>query len=201
MYDLVQRKVITQIPLDSVVSDICFSPDERVFAVASYDATARVYRTSGGQPITSLQHIRAVQSVTFSADGKLLATKIFGRRDAREARLLQRIWWGELNDALLAAATLGDEDDALRVWSTDSWKEVARLAHDSDVTQFAFSPDSRYVATGNQEGARVFYLRPDDLIEASSKRLTQNLSEKQWKDYLAPYPYKRTFPELPVPQK
>ena len=201
VYDLVQRKVITRIDLAAVANDICFSPDERIFAVASYDATARVYRTNGGQPVTSLQHIRAVQSIAFSANGKLLATKIFGRRDPRETRLLQMIWWGPPNDALLTAATLGDEDDALRIWSTDSWKEVARLAHDSDVTQFAFSPDSRYVATGNQEGARVFYLSPDDLIEASSKRLTQNLSEKQWKDYLAPYPYKRTFPELPVPQK
>ena len=201
VYDLRYRKVVATVVLDGQALDICFSPDERIFAVASADATARLYRANGGQEVTRLQHIRAVLSVAFSPDGRFLATKVLSRRNSQEVGLMEMIWWGMRSDSVEAPASLSDEDNALRIWNTNTWKETARLAHDSEITRFSFSPDSRYVATGSEQGARVFYLWPDDLIQASSKRLIQNLSENQWQEYMSPYPYKRTFPKLPMPRK
>lgn len=200
VFDLKRSKELANTNLGSQGSDICFSPDEQKFAVAVKDGTARVYKTNGGVEVVRLSHIRPVMSINFSPDGSLLATRIAGRDRSQEVGLLDLIWWGKQTDSLVAPASLSDEDNALRVWNTKTWKEVARLAHDSEVTRFAFSADSRYVATGSEQGARVFYLWPEDLIEVSKKRLVENLSKDQWREYLSPNPYKRTFKDLPIPE-
>jgi WD40 repeat protein len=59
----------------ALIYDIAISPNGRILASASYDKTARLWNLENGQPIGSpLQHTNAVKCVSFSADGKLLAT-------------------------------------------------------------------------------------------------------------------------------
>jgi WD40 repeat protein len=57
------------------VSAIAISPNGQIFASASSDRTARLWSLDNGQPIGSpLKHENIVTCVSFSADGKLLAT-------------------------------------------------------------------------------------------------------------------------------
>ncbi|KAG1850035.1 hypothetical protein C8R48DRAFT_381493 [Suillus tomentosus] len=57
------------------VWDIAISPNDRILASASFDNTALLWNLDNGQPIgPPLQHAGPVESVSFSEDGKLLAT-------------------------------------------------------------------------------------------------------------------------------
>ncbi|KAG1895487.1 uncharacterized protein F5891DRAFT_669043 [Suillus fuscotomentosus] len=57
------------------VGSIAISPNGRILASASCDGTARLWSLNNNQPVGSpLQHPNWVTSVSFSADGKLLAT-------------------------------------------------------------------------------------------------------------------------------
>jgi WD40 repeat protein len=59
-----------------VVYDIVISPNDLILAsVGTSDMTARLWDLENGQPISSpLQHARPVRCLSFSADGKELAT-------------------------------------------------------------------------------------------------------------------------------
>jgi WD40 repeat protein len=60
---------------DSGIYAIAISPNGRILASVSLDNTARLWNLENSQPISSpLHHAQFVNCVSFSADGKLLAT-------------------------------------------------------------------------------------------------------------------------------
>ena len=70
-----QIHVFTGQPHTSFVRGIAISPNVPILASASLDYTARLWNLENGLPIGSpLQHPNCVESVSFSTDGKLLAT-------------------------------------------------------------------------------------------------------------------------------
>jgi WD40 repeat protein len=59
----------------SFINALAISPNGRVLASASYDKTVRLWNLEDGQPINlPLQHVKEVTCVSFSVDGKTLAT-------------------------------------------------------------------------------------------------------------------------------
>jgi WD40 repeat protein len=113
------------------VWDVAFSPDGKYLATACQDQKARVWNTTNGTTITLMAHKEIVQTVAFSPDGKYLATVTYPTR-----------FTGEMDTS---------EHSAL-LWEVISGREVARMTHNDDVENIAFSPDGKYLATASQDG-------------------------------------------------
>ena len=109
-----------------------------------------------------------VYAVTFSPDGTQVATGS-GNRSGGSARLYDAV----------------------------TGTEVSRLDHDGFVYAVAFSPDGTQVATGSSDrSARVWCVDDGQLIQQATKRLTRNLTEREWRRYFRDQPYHKTRPDL-----
>jgi WD40 repeat protein len=87
-----------------------------------------------------------------------------------------------------------------RIWEVETQREVARLRTDGDpAIDVVFSPDDRYLATAHVDDrtVRLWLWRPEDLIDAACRRLTRNLSEEEWRQYVGAEPYRKTCENLP----
>jgi len=78
-------------------------------------------------------------------------------------------------------------------------KTLSELAHDGDVWDLAFSPDSRWLITASADhAAHLWSLKPDDMVDEACARLTRNLKqEEEWNQYLRGRPFRKTCPSLP----
>jgi hypothetical protein len=61
----------------------------------------------------------------------------------------------------------------------------------------AFSPDGRHFASAGGSTVRVCPWQPDHLVAEACARVTRNLSQEEWTQYLGDEPYRQTCPDLP----
>ena len=109
------------------ISGAAFSPDGKLFTIASYMGYARVWeRGSWRRPMETLGgYLLAVNSVAFSGDGKRLATSVSE-----------------------PALKLGDTQ-GVKLWDTESWQEVLTLEFKgSETLSTTFSPDGNVIGIG-----------------------------------------------------
>jgi WD40 repeat protein/serine/threonine protein kinase len=122
--------------------DAAFSPDRRLFAVASHIGYARVWDTSTWKEPTTLRgYLVGLCSVTFSPDGRRLATG-------------------------------SDKQEALRLWDTESWQDVLTLEGDgASFGVTAFSPDGNTIGSMNYTGTLHLWRAPswDEIHAAEAK--------------------------------
>ena len=149
------------------VYSAAFSPDGRLLATASLDATARVWDPTTGYCLRTLTgHTSSVWAVAFSPDGRLLATA--------SPDQTARVWDPATGDCLhtltghtdsvtfvafspdgrLATAS---NDQTARVWDPATGDCLRTLTgHTSNVYGVAFSPDGRLATASNDQTARVW---------------------------------------------
>jgi WD40 repeat protein len=89
----------------------------------------------------------------------------------------------------------------VRVWRTDG-AEVARVEHLSRVSNVAFSPRGDLLSfarvTPNGDNAIHFLpWRAEQLVNETCQRLTRNLDEAEWREYVGAEKYRKTCPNLP----
>ncbi len=116
---------------------LAFSPDSKTLALGDMQGcvhlcdvvSGKVRRTLAGRPGEANENKKAVGSLAFSPNGKLLAAG-FGWAQ----------WWDS------------DYEQVARVWEVESGQELQALAHQNSVPALAFSPRGNLLATVGREG-------------------------------------------------
>ncbi len=141
-----------------------YSNDQRQVVTASRDRTARTWNAQTGEAGLTLAegHAYLASTAAFFPDGRRLLTAAVDNT--------ARIWDVGTGGQLLrldrsgrsAAATLshhakwiatGNDDKAAQVWDASTGQLLKKLvAHTSEVTAVAFSPDDTLLATGDAKG-------------------------------------------------
>jgi len=130
-------QVVARASHKASVTNVAFNRDGTLMAAASLDNGVSVTSLADGRDVGRFAHGDAVNQIAFSDDSRLMATG--------SGSVATRMSKGK------------PEDEAAYVWEVASGRRLARLAHSHVVEAVAFSPDSRKVVTGCQDGfARVW---------------------------------------------
>ena len=128
------------------VPSLAFSPDGRLFSAGASDPTLKVWDMAGEKPLLTIPHdVSANSSVAVSPNGRLIASA--GPAESGNAHAVQ-IW-----DAQTGAVL------------------KTRKGHLGYVWTVAFSPDSRYLASGSWDSTvRIWDLKAQDSAEPVTLR-------------------------------
>jgi WD40 repeat protein len=141
-------------------SRITFNPRGDLLAVGAADNTIRFWDPIRRREVGTLEgHTDVVRDLAFSPDGTWLASA----SESRDKRILiwdvaRKTWMhaleGHSNTVTCVAfspdgKTLasGSVDGSVRLWDTQTWREIATLAHGSRVYGVAFTPDGTRLAS------------------------------------------------------
>ncbi|MBE1706491.1 MULTISPECIES: winged helix-turn-helix domain-containing protein [Mesorhizobium] len=183
-----------------------FNPDGQLVATGSLDHTARIWSTTEGTSVRTLEgHTGAVTAVAFSPDSQSLLT---ASRDGTA-----RIWSvaggpervlrghsGALDSAEfspngLYVVTASSEDRTVRLWATQSGRQIAVLASQDEatvrpsLTRAAFSSDGTRVAIiSGEERVRIVrvFQTPNDLIDFARRTVPRELTPCERRSFFLP---------------
>ncbi len=130
------------------------------------DTTANVWEVSTGQNIATLKHPQQVCVVTFSPDGKTVATStdktviLWCTKTWQTLATLDTVRVESLSfshdGAYLAIGGTWPEQ-CIQIWNVETARRITEFSgHKSDVESVAFSPDNQLLASGGFDG--VIYL-------------------------------------------
>ncbi len=170
VWTLTNRLVTIALAHKDAVRHATFSPDDNSILTASADRTAQVWQASDGSPIGKpLAHSLPVFHACFSPDGRRIATGSGKRYQSGEFSLWDRdtasriaapvvlkapaTWTAFSPDGTRAASSCGEAYfDLLAsrpgvLVDTATGKMIRKLEHIDRITQVAFSPDGKRLAT------------------------------------------------------
>jgi WD40 repeat protein/ABC-type nitrate/sulfonate/bicarbonate transport system ATPase subunit len=209
---------------DVEVDSVACSPDGRILAVAGkdtvklWDLTDEMRPKPLDRPLP-VGHQQAVNSVTFSADGKTMATAgddgavtlwdftdraspiPLGPALRAHGDPVTSVAFDPTDGRIMATAS---DDQTARLWDLTDRARPVPLApplegHQRAVNSVAIGP-SGMVATGSDDGtARLWDLRTLDAIRKdpmkyACERIGQGFDRDEWSSQIPPLPYQETCP-------
>ena len=129
-----------------------FLPDGRMLVTAAVDNTARLWDVGSGTELQQMKHTGRAAALAVSRDGKWIATG----SDDHTAKL-----W---NVSRLLDPKAAPEEKKPRVLT----------GHHSEVTAVAFSPDDRFLLTGDARGRAILW----DLATGESRHVMRSHTRK-----------------------
>jgi WD40 repeat protein/serine/threonine protein kinase len=157
--------------------DVEISPDSRWIVARSIESTARIWdltaRNPAANPRVLSGHQGTITRSAISPDSRWLVT--------------------------------GNYDHTARIWDLTAENPSANprvlSGYDPTFNAISFSPDSRWIVTENSDGSvQLWRWQWDDLV-ALAGQVGRNFDDKvEWKTYFPGMPYRKTFPDLPIPE-
>ncbi|MGW6374482.1 nSTAND1 domain-containing NTPase [Rhodococcus sp. NPDC055112] len=201
---------------DAPPVSVDFSPDGRTLASGDDVGTVRRWDAETGEalgePMTG--HKGSVYA-EFSPDGRMIVSygfdTILRRWDARTGELLGEATTQSWNAAvefspdsrrLVSAGTYG-----VRLWNADTGESIGESmgGHTGQALSVDFSPDGRSIVSGGTDHTvrrwPVPPLDPAELPDTLCDKLTHNMSQVEWDEWISPdIDYVTVCPDLPGPE-
>ena len=145
------------------VTDVVFSPDDKVIASASYpDQTIRLWdAATGGKLFEIKAHDKRINKIVFSRDGKLLASasedqsaKLWDARDGREIATFALTGTSDpaRTIAISADSKVLAAGNGFRTYAWDIASKALKFTASGGFYALAFSPDGKRLALGERNG-------------------------------------------------
>lgn len=178
VWDLDNNQETTRIARGPVYK-LNFGSKNHLLVIAGLDGNATVWDIKNDRAAARIPHSRAISDVSFSPDGRYVATAssdntaaVLNFEEGKVAAYIEH--GGTLKDVSFSpdsryVAVSGEQSAIAQVWDLDKNEEVARVSHDRDIKTVQFSPNSRYVVTASLDNtARVWDItanqKPSPLI-------------------------------------
>ncbi len=201
--------------LDSFDTDIVcgtLSMQSGRAAIAVRDQGVCIWAWEKGSKLTWLARDTDVAAVNFGMSGGKLAIVESGETgavlvfdlsapgNADQADRVQVFYHGsKVHSAILDPderfLLTSTHDRSAEIWSLETKERICRFEHDADVKKAIFSPDGRYVLSAggrSDRTARLWYWRPQDLLNEACSRISRDLTREEWERYFGDEAYRRT---------
>ncbi len=188
--------------LDTQIKTLSVSPDGKLLAGGSVNGKVYIWRTSDFENPTILNVKAPVHKVIFNHKGDRLAigdeSGNISVYEVHEISLSQEVviltgHHSRINDIRFSQddffmASAGF-DGRIQLWNTNNLDKlpVVYRDHQSYVWSLAFSPDGKYVVAGSKSGSiKIWPTNMEELASQICSKLQRNMTEKEWKRYVAP---------------
>ncbi|MHC5771906.1 MAG: WD40 domain-containing protein, partial [Nostoc sp.] len=142
------------------LSNLAFSPDDKIIASASQDGTIRLWNHNGTAIATIVGHKDKIRSLNFSPDGKIIASasqdgtiKLWQRNGTLIKTLFGHQSW-VINAIFNSDNTIvsASKDGTVKVWQSDGTLIQTIPLKSNAITSATISPNGKIIAVGNEEG-------------------------------------------------